>query len=130
MDKLEKPLNLPKPRFSFKAGTEPERVVLETSGLVIGYDKPLLPSLDMRLERGEKVAVSGMNGIGKTTLIRTLLGQIEPLDGICMMGKNVNPLYYEQESRTGRELTALDYIWRQFPPCNAGRCTARWHAAD
>lgn len=115
MDKLEKPLNLPKPRFAFKAGMEPERVVLETSGLIIGYDKPLLPPLDMHLERGEKVAVSGMNGIGKTTLIRTLLGQIEPLDGIGMMGKNVNPLYYEQESRTGRELTALDYIWKQFP---------------
>jgi len=115
MDKIEKPKNLPRPRFSFKACTESERIVLETNGLVIGYDTALLPQLDITIEQGEKIAVSGMNGIGKTTLVRTLLGQIEPLEGNAVMGKKVIPLYYEQESRSGREFTALDFLWRQFP---------------
>ena len=115
MERLDKPQTLPKPRFAFKPPAESERVVLETTELVIGYDRPLLPPMDIRIERGDKVAITGMNGIGKTTLIRTLLGQIPPLEGISTLGKSVVPLYYEQESRTGRELTALDHVWRQFP---------------
>ncbi len=115
MERLDKPQTLPKPRFAFKPPAESERVVIETAELVIGYEKPLLPPLDIRIERGEKVAITGMNGIGKTTLIRTLLGQLPPLEGIAALGRSVVPLYYEQESRTGRDLSPLDLVWRQFP---------------
>lgn len=115
MDKIEKPQLLPKPRFSFRLPAEPAQVVLETADLVIGYDTALLPPLTLRLERGNKVAVTGMNGIGKTTLVRTLLGQLPPLDGVILLGQAVRPLYYEQERADGRDRTALDYVWQQHP---------------
>ena len=115
MEKIEKPQILPKPKFSFREPSEPDPVVLETADLVIGYDKALLPPLNLRLERGAKVAVTGMNGIGKTTLVRTLLGQIPPLDGMAVLGQAVLPLYYEQERIDGRALTALEYVWQAHP---------------
>lgn len=115
MDKIEKPQILPKPTLSFPISAESTRVVLETADLVIGYGKPLLPPLNLRLERGSKARVTGINGIGKTTLIRTLLGQLAPLDGLSVLGEGVIPLYYEQEGTSGKDETALDYIWRNHP---------------
>jgi ATPase subunit of ABC transporter with duplicated ATPase domains len=115
MERIEKPQTLPKPTFSFHAPTDPGQVVLETEALVIGYDRPLLPPLSLRLTRGEKVAVTGFNGIGKTTLVRTLLGQVPALSGIAVAGQHVCPLYYAQEQVDGRDRTALDYVWQQHP---------------
>lgn len=55
--------------------------MLETRGLVIGYARPLLRIPDLTLTRGERVAVIGPNGVGKTTLLKTLLKQLQPLAG-------------------------------------------------
>ena len=115
MEKVEKPQTLPKPTFEFRAPVDSGQVILETETLVIGYDRPLLPPLSLRLTQGEKVAVTGFNGIGKTTLVRTLLGQLPALDGIAVIGRGVCPLYYAQEQEDGRDGTALDYVWRQHP---------------
>ena len=72
--------------------------VLRTSGLTIGYDaqKPLLKPSDLTVERGNRVAIIGPNGSGKTCLLRTLLGDLEPLGGVVSLGANVDMGYLPQ----------------------------------
>ena len=76
--------------------------VLRTSDLLIGYDaqKPLLKALDLTIERGNRVAIIGPNGSGKTCLLRTLLGDLEPLGGMVSFGANVDMGYLPQSHVT------------------------------
>jgi len=73
-------------------------LVVRTSGLVIGYDrsKPLADIGSQEVRRGQRVALVGPNGIGKTTLLRTLMGNLPPLDGSCELGANVQVGYLPQ----------------------------------
>jgi len=73
-------------------------MVVRTSGLVIGYDKlkPLATVGNQEVRRGQRVALVGPNGIGKTTLLRTLMGKLPALDGSCELGANVQPGYLPQ----------------------------------
>lgn len=113
IDRIEKPQNLPKPRFHFSSRTAPVRLIFETENLVVGYERPLFTTGHLKIERGEKVAIVGHNGIGKSTFLKTLLGQLRPLDGSATIGDRVQPAYFEQETQMG-EQTALEYIWGRF----------------
>ena len=67
------------------------------------------------MERGKKVALRGVNGLGKTTLLKTLLGQINPIAGHIELGEFVSPGYFEQESNRGNDNTAIEEIWQEYP---------------
>lgn len=71
--------------------------VLTLDDVSIGYDKPLIKRLTIKLDRGQKIAISGANGIGKTTLLRTLVGEIPLLGGTLRFGHNVLMGYYCQD---------------------------------
>jgi ATP-binding cassette subfamily F protein 3 len=73
-------------------------LVLRVSDLVVGYqaDKPLVQVGDLEVHRGDRVALVGPNGVGKTTLLRTLLGQLKPLRGEYQLGVGVNTGYLPQ----------------------------------
>ena len=77
MDVIELAAERPKPEFHFKMGKTPGKYIFETKDFVIGYDEPLSSPLNLSLERGQKIALTGANGIGKTTLIRSILGQVQ-----------------------------------------------------
>ena len=81
MDLIEKVQEKPKPEFHFLEARTPGRMLFETHDLVIGYDVPLSRPLDLLMERGQKIVMTGANGIGKTTLLKSLLGLIPPLSG-------------------------------------------------
>ncbi len=83
MDVIELAAEKPKPEFHFKTARTPGRYILQTNGLVIGYDNPLSSALDLEMERGQKIVVTGANGIGKTTLLKSILGLIKPLSRKC-----------------------------------------------
>ena len=68
MDVIELAAERPKPEFDFKLGRTPGKYIFETKDLVIGYDEPLSKPLNISMERGQKIALVGANGIGKTTL--------------------------------------------------------------
>ncbi|MBC7264216.1 MAG: ABC-F family ATP-binding cassette domain-containing protein [Chloroflexi bacterium] len=70
--------------------------VLRLSGLVVGYDKPLFSCPDLLLSRGERVALLGPNGCGKTTFLKTILGEVPPLKGKVTLGANVLVGYFAQ----------------------------------
>lgn len=115
MERLDKPTNNPKPMFSFTVSHQPVNKLLQTENLQIGYDKPLFSNVNLKLERGEKVALVGHNGIGKTTTLKTLLGELTALDGSITIGERVLPAYFEQEMPSIAKTTALETIWSAFP---------------
>lgn len=115
MEVLEKRTEKPKPHFNFKMDRTPSRFVIEAKRLILGYDTPLTNPVDIQLERGRKVALRGVNGLGKTTLLKTLLGIIKPISGSIELGEFVSPSYFEQESAQGNSRTAIEEIWEQYP---------------
>ena len=115
MEVLEKRTEKPKPHFNFKMDRTPSRFVIEAKRLILGYDTPLTNPVDIQLERGRKVALRGVNGLGKTTLLKTLLGIIKPISGSIELGEFVSPGYFEQESAQGNSRTAIEEIWEQYP---------------
>ena len=115
MDIIELAAERPKPQFNFKVGRTPGRYIFETHDLVIGYDKPLSSPLNLSMERGHKIALVGANGIGKTTLLKSILGLIPPLKGGCELGENLQIGYFEQEVKGDNKTTCIEEIWREFP---------------
>lgn len=89
MDVIELAAERPKPEFNFKLGRTPGRYIFETKDLVIGYDEPLSKPLNISMERGHKIALVGANGIGKTTLLKSILGLIPSLGGSVELGENL-----------------------------------------
>ena len=115
MDVIELAQEKPKPEFYFKQGRTPGKDVFETKDLVIGYDEPLSKPLNLYLERGHKVALIGANGIGKTTLLKSLLGLIPSLKGQVHRGENLQIGYFEQEIKGENTNTCIQEIWDEFP---------------
>ena len=114
MELIELAAEKPKPSFQFIMGRTTSKLIFETKELVIGYDKPLSKPLDLLLERGQKVALVGANGIGKTTLLKSLLGEIPSLSGDVMKGQNLEIGYFEQETKP-TDKTCLQEVWDEFP---------------
>ncbi|SDY05856.1 ATPase components of ABC transporters with duplicated ATPase domains [Evansella caseinilytica] len=124
MEKIELAKEKPKPQFHFKTARTPGKTIFETKELVIGYDEPLSRPLNLRMERGQKVALVGANGIGKTTLLRSLLGEIPPLSGNVERGEFLEIGYFEQEVKTNSQQTCIDEIWNEFPAMNQAEIRA------
>jgi len=115
MEVIELAQEKPKPEFRFKEGRTSGRFIFETNGLVIGYEEPLSRPLDLTMERGQKIVLTGANGIGKTTLLRSLIGQIPPLSGTVNQGDYQIPGYFEQEVSYDDNTTCIQEIWKEFP---------------
>ena len=115
MDVIELVAERPKPEFNFKLGRTPGRYIFETKDLVIGYDEPLSKPLNISMERGHKIALVGANGIGKTTLLKSILGLIPSLGGSVELGENLEIGYFEQEIKGENRNTCIDEIWEEFP---------------
>ena len=82
---------------------------------MIGYDEPLSKPLNFTMERGQKIALVGTNGIGKTTLLRSLLGLIKPISGNVEQGENLEIGYFEQEVKGENRTTCIEELWQEFP---------------
>ncbi|OXS60909.1 heme ABC transporter ATP-binding protein [Cohnella sp. CIP 111063] len=115
MDIIELAREKPKPEFNFKEARTSGRMIFEAKNLVIGYDEPLCRPIDLLMERGQKVALVGANGIGKTTLLRSLLGEIPSLSGEAKQGDNLFVGYFEQEVKETADETCIEAVWKNFP---------------
>ncbi|WP_203247704.1 ABC-F family ATP-binding cassette domain-containing protein [Sporosarcina beigongshangi] len=115
MDVIELDAEKPKPQFNFKLARTPGRYLFQTKDLVIGYDEPLSRELELTMERGQKIALSGANGIGKTTLLKSILGEIPALSGSVELGEHLEIGYFEQETKSDNNNTCLEEVWEEFP---------------
>ncbi len=123
LERMEKISAPPKPekkadiRFSTK--TTSGRKVLQVENLAIGYKEestPLITSLTFELQRGERVALIGPNGIGKTTLLKTLAGHLPPYSGNVYYGTGVEIDYYDQEQEDlDPTSSVLEELWKDHP---------------
>jgi len=112
---IEKAKEVIKPTFKFKECGASGRFVFTAENLVIGYNEPLSKPITFNIERGERVLFRGANGIGKSTLLKTLLNIIKPISGECTMDYNIHYGYFEQESDYSNKFTALDEVWNMYP---------------
>lgn len=115
MDVIELASEKPKPEFHFKEARTPGRYIFQTKDLVIGYQEPLSKPLNIEMERGEKIALIGSNGIGKTTLLKSILGLIPPISGEVEQGDYLHIGYFEQEMDQNITTTCIEEIWKEFP---------------
>ena len=115
MDVIELAKDKPKPEFNFKEARAAGRYIFQTEDLVIGYDKPLSRPLNLSMERGQKIALVGANGIGKTTLLKSIIGEIPPISGKTTLGDYLYTGYFEQEKKYTENVTCIDEIWKEFP---------------
>lgn len=124
MERIELAAEKPRPEFRFRVGRTPSRFVFETNELVIGYDEPLSKPLHLRMERGQKIALTGANGIGKTTLLKSILGLIPALSGSVTLGDYLQIGYFEQEGDYNNATTCIEEIWSEFPSLNQAEVRA------
>ena len=115
MDVIELAAEKPKPEFHFKEARTPGRYIFQTQDLVIGYEEPLSKPLNLEMERGQKIVLTGANGIGKTTLLKSILGLIPPLSGSVTQGDYLSIGYFEQEMSGDGSNTCIEEIWQEFP---------------
>lgn len=94
--------------------------VLEVKDISMGYgERTLFKDINFNIYRGEKVALVGANGIGKSTLFKIIMNQIVPLTGITKLGTNVHVDYFHQEQKTlNLDNTIIDEIWNDHPQLN------------
>lgn len=114
IDRIEVTKEKPKPEFNFKTARASGRVIFETKDLVIGYDSPLSKPLNLSMERGQKIAIVGANGLGKTTLLKSLMGDINALSGKANLGDYQYIGYFEQEIKGSNYDTCIDEFWKDF----------------
>ena len=115
MEIIELQSEKPKPEFNFKTARTPGKIIFETHDLVIGYDEPLSRPLNLKMERGQKIAMIGANGIGKTTLLKSIMGYIKPISGESVLGDYLYPGYFEQEKKYETNISCIDELWEEFP---------------
>ncbi|MGC9396090.1 MAG: ribosomal protection-like ABC-F family protein [Anaerolineae bacterium] len=97
-DRVEKPTSTWQMKLEFVDTPESGQDVLRLRDVAVGYNGvPLVSGVNQILRQGERVALIGPNGCGKTTLLRAITGQIEPLSGAIRLGANVKLGYYAQE---------------------------------
>ncbi|MFY0545923.1 ABC-F family ATP-binding cassette domain-containing protein [Brevibacillus sp. H7] len=118
IDRLEKPILKNKSaHFSFDIDKMSGNIVLKVNNLSVGYpDAVLSRHLTFEIEREERVALVGPNGVGKSTLLKTIVEQLPALSGTVQLGSNVTIGYYDQEHRNLNESnTVLGEIWNEYP---------------
>ncbi|MCG6974844.1 MAG: ABC-F family ATPase [Acidiferrobacterales bacterium] len=117
--KLEeiKPSSRQNPFIRFEQKKKLHRLALEVEKLTKGYDKPLFENLTMTVEVGQRIAIIGPNGIGKTTLLRTLVNDLEPDSGTIKWSENADIGYFAQDHASAfeKDMSLMEWMeqWRQ-----------------
>ncbi|MHB8131395.1 MAG: ABC-F family ATP-binding cassette domain-containing protein [Mobilitalea sp.] len=115
MDVIELARDKPKPEFNFKEARAASKYIFQSEELVIGYEEPLSSPLTLSMERGDKIVLVGANGIGKTTLLKSILVLTKPVSGTVNLGDYLSIGYFEQEMTPGNTTTCIEELWKEFP---------------
>lgn len=117
LERLEKPVEEGHVRFSFEARRRSGEEALEVKGLCKSYDgQPVFENVSFKLRTGDRVALIGPNGVGKSTLFKILTRQLTPDRGSVKYGVNIDIGYYDQHQQNLNPAnTVLDEVWNSFP---------------
>ncbi|SHI39938.1 ABC-F family ATP-binding cassette domain-containing protein [Lutispora thermophila] len=120
MEKIDKPETLPqKAHFKFEPQFRSGNDVLKLENLSKAFSRPLFNNLSLEIKRGDKIALLGPNGIGKTTLLKIIAGKIRPDEGTVRFGTSVFTAYYDQEQESlNHNKMIIDEVWDVYPGLN------------
>src|SRR5699024_3884578 len=123
MVKVDKPLtDEARATFSFQINRRRGNDVLKINDLAFQYtgtDQPLFTNVQFHVNRGERIAIIGPNGVGKSTLLKMITGQLTPTRGTIQFGTNVQIGYYDQEqANLNTSNTVLQELWGEYPHVN------------
>lgn len=120
MELMDKPLSTPKGvKFTFEPRIKSGNDVLFVNEIAKSFDRPLFENATFEIKRGERVALLGPNGIGKTTLLKIIMGLLRPNGGSVRYGTNVHLGYYDQEQENlSYDKLVIDEIWDEHPDLN------------
>ncbi|WP_053025133.1 ABC-F family ATP-binding cassette domain-containing protein [Staphylococcus haemolyticus] len=120
MERIDKPMldarsaNI---QFGFDRNTGND--VMHIRNLKIGYDSPITSPINIEVSKGDHIAIIGPNGVGKTTLIKTIARRQKQLEGEITFGANLQIGYYDQKQAEFKSnKTIIDYVWDQYPTMN------------
>ena len=120
MERIDKPMldarsaNI---QFGFNRNTGND--VMNIRNLKIGYDSPITSPINIEVSKGDHIAIIGPNGVGKTTLIKTIAQRQNHLEGEITFGANLQIGYYDQKQAEFKSnKTIIDYVWDQYPTMN------------
>lgn len=113
MERVKPPKHKQKVRINFTSDRPSGKEVLIAKDLTIGYpDKTMVSDIDFQVNKNDRVAIIGPNGIGKSTLLKTIMKKLEPKDGSIKYGASLDIGYYDQELQSlDPSKTVLDTIW-------------------
>ncbi|WP_206166839.1 ABC-F family ATP-binding cassette domain-containing protein [Mammaliicoccus sciuri] len=116
MERIEKPrLDAKSAQINFEITRATGEDVLKVQNLDIGYSKSITPPINLEVKRHDRIAIIGPNGIGKSTLIKTIAQKIPALGGNIVYGSNIQIGYYDQkQAEFTSNMTILDYVWNQY----------------
>ncbi|MCD8771863.1 ABC-F family ATP-binding cassette domain-containing protein [Mammaliicoccus sciuri] len=116
MERIEKPrLDAKSAQINFEINRATGEDVLKVQNLDIGYSKSITPPINLEVKRHDRIAIIGPNGIGKSTLIKTIAQKIPALGGNIVYGSNIQIGYYDQkQAEFTSNMTILDYVWNQY----------------
>jgi len=116
MERIEKPrLDAKSAQINFEINRATGEDVLKVQNLDIGYSKSITPPINLEVKRHDRIAIIGPNGIGKSTLIKTIAQKIPALGGNIVYGSNIQNGYYDQkQAEFTSNMTILDYVWNQY----------------
>ena len=123
MERLEKPQNEQKVRFSFEGRRRTGDDVLMVKGLSKGFEgRTLFENFNLHLRAGDRVAIIGPNGVGKSTMLNIVANQLTPDRGQVIFGANVDLGYYEQhQTKLNPNKDILNELWDDFPRLDIDR---------
>ncbi|MCR8655949.1 ABC-F family ATP-binding cassette domain-containing protein [Paenibacillus endoradicis] len=104
-----------KPQFNFMKARSSGEMIFEVENLVVGYNKPLSKPLNLKMKREQKIAIVGTNGLGKSTLLKSLLGVLTPISGEINLGNYQEIGYFQQEILEVNTNVVIDDVWNEFP---------------
>lgn len=106
--------------FAFDIERQSGNDVLSVNDVAVGYEgKKVSDHIDFRVYRQDRIAIVGPNGIGKSTLLKTMIGDLTPLEGSIAKGTNVQFGYYDQEqAKLSSNRTVLQELWDEWPQMN------------
>ncbi|PNY96960.1 ABC-F family ATP-binding cassette domain-containing protein [Mammaliicoccus sciuri] len=116
MERIEKPrLDAKSAQINFEITRATGEDVLKVQNLDIGYSKSITPTINLKVKRHDRIAIIGPNGIGKSTMIKTIAQKIPALGGNIVYGSNIQIGYYDQkQAEFTSNMTILDYVWNQY----------------
>lgn len=117
MEKIEDPKKADTKAFKakFVCGVRGGKNVLSLDHFKVGYDRPLA-EVSLEIHKGDRICVMGDNGTGKSTLLKTIIGEVKPLDGYMMFGHQIEVGYFDQNLANFHSgNTVLEELWNEYP---------------